>query len=173
MSAPNANQLKNNNPKKTTANINNTDFTVLISNPKFANESGLEIAIYNQTITNNKNNQKKIPHPTANVLNDILLPCFATIWGVATGWTEAGVHDDWADPDCIEEFQVCIDRVWLGVLEEACNLVLLSCVNVSIETWPGQEGIGVVVEDLEFLGLKKGSTEVLVWLVATAMGKKN
>lgn len=60
------------------------DFTVCMSKPRFDKEVGLLIAIYNQIITNNKNSQKKIPQPIAKVLKDILLPCFAKIWGPFT-----------------------------------------------------------------------------------------
>lgn len=79
MRAANPNPIKNNNQKSKNVKISNTDLTVLISNPRFDNEDGLLIAIYNPMITKIRNNQKNIPQPIAKVLKEILVPCLAMI----------------------------------------------------------------------------------------------
>jgi hypothetical protein len=144
--AANPNHTKNNNQKRRRVKISNTDFTVLISNPRFDNEEGLLIAIYNQTITKIINNQKNIPQPIAKVLNEILVPCFAMICGAATFGVGITVGTEAVVVVDLSSTSLSIE---IGTL--CCGL--LSATGVS-------SGIGVGV--FFGFGLKKGSNHAVV-----------
>lgn len=158
MRAAKPNQTKNNNQKNNTANIKSTDFTVPISKPKLERESGLLIAIYNQTITNKRNNQKKIPQPIAKVLNDTFVPCFAKICWL--GWEGEGVDEEGEEGETDQRAGVLLaDRVSILTEEMGWATEGFSfCEDVG--TGGGVGGGDGVVDDC-ILGLKNGSIDEL------------